>query len=46
VSVTCAVISAVQAHVTMHPTAQVGSAALIHGSQVFVMEELQTSDAV
>ena len=46
VSVTCAVISAVQAHVTMHPNAQVGSAALIHGSQVFVMEELQTSDAV
>jgi hypothetical protein len=46
VSVTCVVVSAVQAHVEMHPNVKVGSAALMHGSQVFVMEEVQTSDAV
>jgi hypothetical protein len=45
VSVTCTIRSTVQAYVEFLPNVQVTSAALMHDHRVFVMEEVQVSDA-
>jgi hypothetical protein len=46
VSVSCAILSAVEASVELFPNVQVVAAALTHDGQVFVLDEIETSDSL
>jgi hypothetical protein len=46
VSVSCAILSAVEASVELFPNVQVVAAALTHDGQVFVLDEIEPSDSL
>lgn len=46
VSVSCAILSAVEASVELFPNIHVVAAALTHDGQVFVLDEIETSDSL